>query len=318
VRAAVASLAGLALALAPGIAGAQLLGGDFTLPGIGVKKRADGILTLMGFALIPDVTTSSLSIRQSETDNPKLGMTGLGGGFTYDPKGTPLFLEGTISGSRYDPKFVASNGTESRSLPVKWNSVAGSGGVGWDFPVAPDWVVRPIFNFALGHMESDVSLGSRFINQKFDKEIEFLQNGRLNSYGYGGSLMLDWERVRPDHEIDLELRYTNIRMKTFDTSEGVEGNSTAQSFNAWARWRAPTGFTALDRPVRYVLEAAHTVFYGDMRGALGFNKLTTAGAGLELDTSRNKPLWVTRVRLVYRHLTGENVSGNSVGLAASF
>ena len=75
--------------------------------------------------------------------------------------------------------------------------------------------------------------------------------------------------------------------------------------------------TLLDRPLRYVLESAYTVYFGDQRGALGFNHLTSVGAGLEVDTSKY-PVWITRTRLVGRYMFGENARGYSLGLAVSF
>ena len=51
----------LACALAPTFAAAQD-GPGFILPGIDVQKRVNGVLSLMQYAQVPDVTTSSLSI----------------------------------------------------------------------------------------------------------------------------------------------------------------------------------------------------------------------------------------------------------------
>lgn len=56
---------------------------------------------------------------------------------------------------------------------------------------------------------------------------------------------------------------------------------------------------------------------GAQAGVLGFNYLTTLGAGLELDTTAHE-VYVTRVRAVVRYVFGNNVSGVSLGLAASF
>ena len=85
----------------------------------------------------------------------------------------------------------------------------------------------------------------------------------------------------------------------------------------WSRWRAPTGLTALDRPLRYVLEFAHTQFLGDLRGALGFDYLSSLGAGLELDSSKYD-IVVTRTRLVGRYQFGDGVRGWTISLAVSF
>ena len=57
-----------------------------------------------------------------------------------------------------------------------------------------------------------------------------------------------------------------------------------------------------------MLEFAHTQFLGDLRGALGFNSLTSLGAGLELDSSKYD-IVVTRTRLLGRFQFGEGVRG---------
>jgi hypothetical protein len=129
--------------------------------------------------------------------------------------------------------------------------------------------------------------------------------------------MLDYERYRPENEIDAELRYTNIRLQSYDSPAAVEGSADAQSINLWTRWRAPTGIRMLQQPLRYVLEYTHTTFFGDLDGVLGFNHLNTFGVGLELDSSANGII-VTRWRMVMRYTVGESVSGWSLGLAVSF
>jgi hypothetical protein len=314
-----ALLTGLgALALVPGLAHAQATPG-FRIAGANVQKHANGVLALMSYSVVPDLTSSSLSINNTSTEDPGIVMSQLGGGFTIS-KSFPLYLEGAIAYSRYDPTFIATNGTESRPLPTRWNTVSGTIGVGWDFPLTAnkELVFRPIFNASLGNVSSDLSVAKLVVEQATDRQINFLDHGSLNAYGLGGSVMLDWEHYREKYEIDVELRYTNIHLQSFGgTSSGVTGTATAQTANLWARWRAPTGMRALDRPVRYVLELSHSHYLGSQAGVLGFNYLTTVGTGLELDTSAHE-IFVTRVRAVVRYVFGNNVSGFSLGLAASF
>jgi len=244
-------------------------------------------------------------------------MTQLGGGYTWS-NSFRLYLEGKIADSRYAPTFVISNGTEQRTVPLRWNSLVGTVGVGWDFPIAPELVLRPIANFTLGHVESDLSVAGRVIEGETGREIEFLEHGRLNSVGYGGSLMLDYEHYRETYEIDVEVRLTEIYMQNFGgTSDAVQGSAWAQSLGLWSRWRAPTGLRSLDRPVRYVLEYAFTHYFGPDGDMLGFNNLNSIGAGLELDTGA-WDTWVTRVRLMGRYRFGANVSGWGIGLGISF
>jgi len=87
----------------------------FHVVGGNLQKRANGVLALMGYSAVPDLSASSLSIRNGTTDNPSLSMTQFGGGFTIS-KSMPLYLEGAIGGSRYDPTFVVSDGAERRRV----------------------------------------------------------------------------------------------------------------------------------------------------------------------------------------------------------
>ncbi|MFZ0725924.1 MAG: hypothetical protein WAM61_09065 [Desulfobacterales bacterium] len=43
---------------------------SFDLIGANVQKRANGVLALMGYSVVPDLTSSSLPIDNTETGNP--------------------------------------------------------------------------------------------------------------------------------------------------------------------------------------------------------------------------------------------------------
>lgn len=284
---------------------------------VNIRAQANNVLTLMTFTLLPDVTTSALSLNSAASGNPSLSMGTLGGGATMS-RDVPVYLEGTLGYSRYDPKFLASDGIDQSTLPLRWNSVSLSGGIGWDFRLNDELVLRPILNIALGRVVSDLQAGEFLVNRKLDSDYDFIRNGSMDAAGLGGSLMLDWERVRPEYEADLEARYSLIELQTFgDTSSSVKGRARAENFNLWGRYRAPTGWVAFSRPVRYVLEAAHSRFFGEQKDALGFDAMNSLGLGLELDVSAYET-FVSRIRLVARRMFGDNVRGSSLGLAISF
>ena len=309
----------LAATLAFGLllAASPAMSQDFTVIGTSLQKRVNGALAMMQYTVAPDVTTSSLSISSQDGGTNGMFMTQLGGGFTWS-KSFPLYLEGNAAFSRYDPVFIASNGTTQRKVPVQWDSLAGSVGIGWDFPIAPELVLRPIANFMLGRVTSDLAVGSQLVEGETGQDINFLENGYLNAVGYGGSLMLDYEHYREPHEIDAEVRLTDIHLQNFgSTSDAVQGSARAQSLGVWSRWRAPTGLRSQDRPVRYVLEYAFTHYFGPDGDMLGFNNLNSVGAGLELDTSAWGKI-ASRWRLIGRYRFGQNVSGWSIGLGISF
>ncbi|WP_213302709.1 hypothetical protein [Paraburkholderia sacchari] len=288
-----------------------------TVVGGNVKQHADAVLAIMTYTTVPDVTTSNLSVNSGSTGNPGFGQTQFGGGFTIS-KSFPLYLEGTLAYSRYDPIFIASDGAQQRAIPTKWNTFSGTVGIGWDFRIADELVFRPILNGTLGRVSSDLKVGQTIFNHVTDRNLEFLENGSLDAYGYGGSLMLDYEHYRENYEIDAELRATDIYLRSFGgSSAAVQGSAMAQQISLWTRWRAPTGWHALDRPIRYVLEGAYSHYFGDSAGVLGFNDLTSLGVGLELDSSKY-PIIITRTRAMVRYVFGHNVHGVSFGFAMSF
>ncbi len=52
------------------------------LPGPVIKQIADATLTLMAFTVLPDATTSSLSVEQSSRKDPGVSISTLSGGAT--------------------------------------------------------------------------------------------------------------------------------------------------------------------------------------------------------------------------------------------
>jgi len=319
-----AVLAGLLLALLPALpAAAQETRALTVLDGSRIKKLTDGMLGIMGFMVVPDMAASSLQVnRSSKEGDTGLSLTQIGSGFTVDPS-FPLYLEGFLGFSRYDPRFVFSNGQEATRLPVRWNSLTASGGIGWDFPLTENLVLRPLVNISLGHIESDVSLLGRYLNQKYDVNVRFLSAGRLNNYGYGGSLVLDYSLYREKYEVDIELRYTQMLLQNFaGTSLAVRGSAVPQTLGLWSRFRFPTPYEVFTRPLRTVVEFSHSEFFGSEARALGFETTTKLGGGLEVDIGRYElgglGLYAQRVRLMGHSVFGPNVRGFSVGLGVSF
>ena len=285
--------------------------------GANAQKLANGILGVMSYTVAPDVTTSSLAINSSTGSNTHLTISQFGGGFTWG-KDLPLYLEGNAAWARYDPVFVANDGKDDRLVPVNWDSFSATGGVGWDFPVSAQWVVRPIFSFMRGTVVSDLRLAKWWLESNTSADLNFLDGGRFKAYGFGGALMLDYERFSPEADDDIEIRYSNVGLRSRDESAlGVQARGKAESISLWARRRVPTGWgVALGRPVRYVYEVATTRFLGN-ETEIGVSQMSSVGFGLELDSSAHKVL-ATRMRAVVRYRFGPNVRGASLGLALSF
>ena len=283
---------------------------------VDVQRLANGVLGVMSYTVAPDVTTSSLAISNAAIGSPGLSLSQFGGGFTWS-KTLPLYLEGNAAYARFDPVFAASDGAQQRLVPVKWDAVSATGGIGWDFRLSEHWVFRPIFNFMLGTVTSDLSIAKWWLDNNTNLDLNFLKSGRMDVYGLGGALMLDYEKFAPEADEDLELRYTNVQLHSYDTPNlAVAGHARAENISLWARRRVPTPWTAWDRPVRWVFEGAVTEFLGDQR-ELGLKQMASLGFGIELDSSA-KDIWITRWRALVRYKFGENLHGWALGLAVSF
>src|SRR5262245_1177902 len=153
-----------------------------------LQRVANGVLSLMAYTVAPDVTTSSLSITDATAGNPALSFTQFGGGFVVSDT-YRIYLEGNAAYARFDPRYVVSDGQEEREIPTRWNSVSATGGIGYDFPISSKWTLRPIFNFTLGYVTSDLRAANAIIGIKTGRELEFLDGGVLRAYGLGGSLI---------------------------------------------------------------------------------------------------------------------------------
>jgi hypothetical protein len=183
---------------------------------VDVQRLANGVLGVMSYTVAPDITTSALAISNAAIGSPGLTMQQLGGSFTWS-KTLPLYLEGNAAYSRFDPVLAATDGTGQGFVPVEWEAVSTTGGIGWDFRVSKHWVVRPIFNFMLGTVASDLRIAKWWFNNNSNLDLTFLDGGRMNVYGVGGALMLEYEKSASEAEDDLQLRYTNVQLKSYDT-----------------------------------------------------------------------------------------------------
>lgn len=283
-----------------------------------LQRQANAALALMTFTVTPDITASNLNIQDQGAGTVSLLMTQWGGGATWSAD-FPLYLEGNLGFSRYDPRFLLEEGDETFTIPARWNTLSATGGIGWDFPLQPELVLRPIANLTFGTMASDLRVADWILDRDdLRQSTSLLDVGRLNAFGYGTSLMLDYEHLSPAQDLDAELRFSYIHLQSMGgTGALIRGQANAENLSLYLRRRAPTGLLLFERPLRYVLEGAHTQYLGAQRGLLGFDALTSLGTGLELDLSRFD-LLVSRLRLVGRYMFGRNTDGYSIGLAASF
>ncbi len=315
---AAAALCVFAICLSAAPAAAQSLEGVIRrLTQQRLNENADSALAVLGVSAVPSETAGTLALEGgSAFADYDLQAAQLGGGFTLS-ESVPLYLEGFIGWSRYDPVLIASRGEKRSLLPLKYTNVAATGAVGWDFELAEGLILRPMAHVALGRVQTDTSVAAEFIARRLDLDISFLKDGGYWVGGLGGALALSFnKRWENDYEVDFTLRHTHIQLESISGGFGAE--ATAITTGLWSRLRIPTGLRLFDRPVRIVTEASGSLLTGDQGQALATDWLVQGGLGGEIDLENTWVPWVTTTRLVARATYGDNLTGFSIGLAASF
>lgn len=292
-----------------------------------LRSRPGGVLGLMGYGVVPDgsanaVQVNSAAIGSGEEGDTTLTLSQFGFGFTVS-EAFPLFLESYVSYARYDPRAVFT-GDAIRSTALRWNNFTGTLGVGYDIRLAENLWLRPIVNVSVGYAAGDATLFAAFVAARRDVDLSALTDRDVMAFGLGGSLVLAYYDYRPERDIDVELRYTQIQLETFgNTLPAARGTSTAETIGLWTRYRWPTGREAFGRPIRWVLDGSASWYLGDQKDAIGFAWSVKAGGGIEFDTGRWElgafGINLNRVRLIGRYFYGDNdITGYSVGIGMSF
>ncbi|MEM6577510.1 MAG: autotransporter outer membrane beta-barrel domain-containing protein, partial [Pseudomonadota bacterium] len=161
-------------------------------------------------------------------------------------------------------------------------------------------------------------IAAQIIADEIGVELDFLTDGGLSAYGYGGSLILGYNRQwTNDSELDLRLRHTQIRLETFG-SDDIVASADAISTVAWSRYRFPTGARAFGKPLRFVGELAGSYLPGDQGQILDTDWLAQLGVGVEFDVTETPVPILSQTRFMVRAALGENLRGYSFGISLSF
>ncbi len=283
------------------------------------QENAAGSLAILGLAGIPDDSASAISL-QSNTDNRDYDFKSaqLGGGFRL-AEGVPIYLEGYIGYARYDPVLTFSGTGDTTRIPLKWTSLALTGGVGYQFDIGEYWKMTPMAHISVGRTQSDASVGAQAIANRLGLDRDFLESGGIWAGGAGGSMTVSYEKaLSNDREFEASLRYTHIEYWPIGDNEDLLVESTAANAVLWSRYRFPTGKRMFGRPVRWVGDLSLSYLIGDQSLVLGTDWLARVGGGIEVDLSDTWVPWVSTTRFMVRYYGSDTVNGFSAGIGISF
>lgn len=285
-----------------------------------VRIKTTGALAMFGMSALPTETASTLFLDTGDPSDESFDFKAsqFGGGFTVS-EGFPLYLEGYLGWNRYSPSLLVPDGARAASLPFKWTSFAATGGIGWDFQLTEDLVLRPIAYVSLGRIQTDASVLAAVVANRLNLDISFARNGGIWVGGLGASLGLEYNhRWDNDYEVDATLKYTHLYLTPIAGDSDLTADATASTTALWSRLRVPTGLHLFDRPVRGVFELSAAYMPGDQGKVIGTEWLVQAGTGIEIDFSETWVPWITTTRLMARYTRGDRLEGMSIGLGISF
>lgn len=286
--------------------------------GLSVRDNVQGALAVLGISAVPNESASTLFLdrNSAEADGFEFQSGQFGGGFRVS-EDTPIYLEGYLGFSRYDPVYILTSGGSTTKVPSYWTSITATGGIGWQFDLDPHWKLRPMINFSIGRVQSDSSIAAQIISDELELELDFLSGGGLTALGYGASLVAEYNR-RWQNDVELDLRFRHTHMRFTPLESNLSGSANATSTVAWTRVRVPTGMRAFSRPARLVGEFSASYLPGDQGKILDSEWLAQIGLGFELDVTKTKTPLISQARLMVRYAKGDNLEGYSVGLAFTF
>lgn len=273
---------------------------------------ANGVLGMMALTMLPGSFAGGLALETGDDQASELFVGQIGSGYTLSET-FPLYVEGYLGFSRYDPRFLATGADEEGFARARWNSVTGSVGVGWDFGIAEGLTFRPVATAAVGHLVSDLKAITTVVGNRADVDLDFIDGGALSAWGVGGAATLAFERDTDAYAVALNARAAYLRLTPIDGADGLD----ATSLGAWGRLAVPTGAALFGMPLNYVAEAGYTYYPGQQGRSIAFNHLGQLGAGLEVAFNETGGL-VTGASVIASYVVGERVSGFGVALALSW
>jgi len=292
-----AGLTAIALLFGAGSARAQL-GPDDS------DRVAKAALSALSVAALPLAGTNTISVIGASGDQADFFSTRIGGGRNLE-EGEPLYLEGFVAYQSYTPIFILGDG-DPTLVNTRWSSLALSGGVGWDFPVAEDLVLRPIALGSVGHVFGRAIFEDLLPPGGAGDPQDFFDDG-LFAAGLGGAVALQFDRDVAGTTLDLRARQSWMRLTAIGETDrfGVQAD-------------AIPGARVQGLPLSGVMEAGYPHFWADQQDILRTDWLAMIGAGFAVATPENTWGGVTSGRLTLRYLVGDDYDGLSFGLGFRF
>ncbi len=280
------------------------------------EVAAKAALAALSVAATPNDILPSFNFLSASGPTRDFRSTQIRGGFK--PLENNLYIEWLAAYQNYNPVLIFPEIAPGRELDVTWASIAGTVGVGWEFPLGRDWTVRPVGHLSFGHVSTDAILsGSPLSRMETNPNDD--ADGNLDAVGVGASLSLLREEKFGLLEGEYRIRQTFLKFYPID--EPLAGDATARSNQTtlFARHRYPLPkVRPFKRPTRLVIDTGVAFFHGDSATVLDTDWMVSTGLGLEVDTGTGGKSAIRAGRIMLNGVFAQDFNGVAIGFGLSF
>ena len=280
------------------------------------EAAARAALSVLSVAATPNETLSSFSFLRASGAETSFQSTQLRGG--TNPFDGGLYVEGLVAYQRYNPVLIFPDIAPDTELDVTWASVAGTLGVGWDFPLVNDWKIRPTGHLSLGHVSTDSFLVDLPILPSGVRAKQAV-DGNLDAVGVGASLGVFKEMAIGTWEAEYRFRQTFLKFYPLNEPQAGDATASSNQTTLFSRHRYPLqNVRFFSLASKLVLDAGLVLYHGDGAAVLGTDWVATAGVGLEVETASLGLPAVSAGRVMLNGVLTEEFDGVSIGLGLRF
>jgi hypothetical protein len=286
--------------------------------------RAEGIgQSLQGLAVFggaPDISAARYHGDGQDLDTYKLPFR-----HSFAPFGEPLlggaapYVEMTLGYARATARTPGDVAQVDVGLRARFRVLTALAGMGLDFPVGQNSVVRPIVLGGYSRISTDVRFEGAAAPLFEEITGGILSRIRIDTALVGGALEFEHRRqFRGDLRFTGRLRYSQLRSLAVAASDAAfRVNGSFGVGTGSATLNGPLGMRVAGGDLRWIAFGGGTVLVGEERRALGFGEFAEIGAGLELAAPGTVP-GVEGISLRGSGIFGHNVTGWSVGVSLEF
>ncbi|NUU67310.1 hypothetical protein HQN64_14525 [Enterobacteriaceae bacterium BIT-l23] len=268
-------------------------------------------------SITPGISAANFRADHNASDPLDIDSWKLAPSYAFDigVDGFRPYIEGTFGYVRSDQNLDLG---DSDYLRLDTKTLSALGGVGAEFDIASNTILRPMVLVGYSHTSNDASSAGFLGDTLYSAGRGVIADFKMRSMLYGGALELE-QRHRWENDVKLtaNLRYDYLVDDIYSASDSsLEERNEFNVLTGATELNGPTDLAPFGLPLRWIGFITGT-YMPDTRGDIGFDYFVEIGGGIELVDNGVIP-GIEGVSLRGSGIVGDGVEGWSVGLSAEF